>query len=233
MKTLLFCTSYISNNGGLHHMKRYKRWVDYYYPLLHELQADNMFLIDDCGLHGGQSSFYTIENELPPALNETVNIYRFNTNLGRRSVIDFPGWWRSFLFSLEIAEKYGFDKIIHIESDFFIVSGRLKEYIRDLSNGWSSLFSHYHNFPETAVQVICRDAYSAFYGLKEKMERNNYTAEDFAENILPFTRVEKQFIGDRLGEESILTHWLDHRVAEFSRLDYLGQMVSRYNDDDE
>jgi hypothetical protein len=223
MRSFIFCTSYINSTSEDHKVNRYKRWVKYYLPLLKEFNADRLFLIDDGG-NVIDNSFHLIQNDLPDTLEHEVNLYRFSDSLGRKTLVDFPGWWRSYLFSIEIARKYDYSKIIHIESDFFILSNRLKKFIGNASKGWSSLFSSYYNFPETAIQVICKDAFPAFEKLKKEMEYNNYVADSHAEYLIPFTKVKKNFIGDRIGDGQVYVKWINDQISQLSKLDYIGQI---------
>lgn len=223
MKSFIFCTSFIRNDSQDHYSHRYKRWINYYYPLLDSFDASRLFLIDDGGTDTSES-VNVLCDPLPNELTDAVNMYRFNIHIGKNSSIDFPGWWRSFLFSIEIARKYGYKKIIHIESDFFVLSLRLKQFIRDSNQGWTSLYSHFYNFPETGIQIICEDVFDKFDELKDKLQLNSFRSDELAEYVIPFTNIKKDFIGDRIGEVNVLARWMDNYVHQLSELDYIGQM---------
>ena len=47
-------------------------------------------------------------------------LFHFKNNLGRPSVYDYPGWFRSFTFVATYAQAYQFEKIVHIESDPYL-----------------------------------------------------------------------------------------------------------------
>jgi hypothetical protein len=223
MPSFIFCTSCIRNSSQYHYVNRYQRWINYYLTLLKELDANRLFLIDDGGTDG-QKEIPLLQNELPDNLEHPVNLFRFTEGLGRNTDADFPGWWRSFLFSMEIAGKYGYKKIIHIESDFFIVSQKLKTFIREIDHGWTSLYSHFHGFPETAIQVICEDAFPLFHELRDQVRSANYRTTTLAEQLIPFTNINKDFIGDRIGEPNVLAKWMTDHISQFGKLDYLGQI---------
>jgi len=128
----------------------------------------------------------------------TRAMVRFETNLGRSSTMIFPGWVRAFEFSLTIAEAYGFDKIVHIESDSYILSDRLVEYINDLEHGWTALWVPRWNCAESSIEVICRDSFATLSAFRD---RGPYSfSEQPAEIVLPFTHVERGFVGDRYEE---------------------------------
>lgn len=161
MKTFLFCTAFLNNETAPHCKQRYLLWLYYYMPKLKQLGVDYVFLIND-----GQEDICLREDigvlpadNLPSVLEYEVNIIYFKDHLGRKDIIDFPGWWRSFTFAHVLSQKYDFQKIIHIESDFFVLSGKLFSFIKKTREGWVSLFCNHYNFPETAIQVICKDQF--------------------------------------------------------------------------
>ena len=221
MKTIIFCTSYLDGKNNI----RYKKWVDYYHSKMGLFKASNLFLIDD------GSPFISIDeridviksNDLPDTLINDINLFHFENRLGRLSVRKYPGWWRSFTFSLQLARKYNIDKLIHIESDFYIVSRKMIDHIAKISSGWTTFYSRFYKFPETAIQVICKDSYPDLNEISIKATELNYKFKRRAEDILPFTRVEKQFYGDRFGELKVLKGW--HKRIEIpDKIDYIGQM---------
>ena len=221
MKTTIFCTSYLNGENII----RYKKWADYYHSKMGLFKASNLFLIDD------GSPFISIDeridviksNDLPDTLINDINLFHFENRLGRLSVRKYPGWWRSFTFSLQLAKKYNIDKLIHIESDFYIVSREMIDYIAKISSGWTAFYSRFYKFPETAIQVICKDSYSELNEISNKAAELNYKFKRRAEDILPFTRIEKKFYGDRFGERKVLNGWLK-RIEIPDKIDYIGQM---------
>ncbi|MCB0555501.1 MAG: hypothetical protein KDD02_18280 [Phaeodactylibacter sp.] len=225
MKTIIFCTSYIDENN----YKRYKNWTDYYFDKLGLFNSSGLFLIDD----GSPNIFFDkridIHNsyELPGSLKKNINLFHFENRLGRSSIADYPGWWRSFSFSIKLVEKYDIDKIIHIESDFYILSGRMIDYIEKLSSGWTAFYSKYYDFPETAIQVICNDTFDKLYEIYERAVEQNYKFDKLAEFIFPYTNVEKNFHGDRFGELNVLQGWLSKIETPFN-IDYIGQMNEKH-----
>ncbi len=226
MKTVIFCTSYINENSGA----RYKKWIDYYHGKLDLFQSSNLFLIDDGSSNKNfDNKVHIIKSDsLPIALEDDINLFHFENNLGRISLINYPGWWRSFTFSLMLAEKYDIDKLIHIESDFYIVSRKMIDYIAGLTSGWTAFYSKYHKFPETAIQIICKDSFKKFDRTLKKAIETNYTFSKRAEHILPFTKIEKGFQGDRFGEANVMRGWLRKFQPPFE-IDYIGQMNEKYN----
>ena len=126
------------------------------------------------------------------------HIIHFAENLGRNNVLDYPGWFRSFSFAAAYAKKFNYEKIIHIESDVFLLSNRILNYINNIDNGWNSFLCNRYKFPESGIQVIGKDQIDNFFNFCDK---NYDTYRNFPiETIIPFTNVECSFIGDRYGE---------------------------------
>jgi hypothetical protein len=193
LKTLLFCTSYSLDQNTW--TRRYQKWLDHYQHS--PLHFDQILLIDD-----GSPSFANLRqieviNHLPETRPQSSAVlYHFQNHLGRNDIKDFPGWFRSFTFVLSYAKQYGFEKIVHLESDFYVLSEPLFAWINSLSSGWSTLFSQHYNFPECAIQVINQDQFNAYEHLAKKDYAKEYVGWDM-ETVLPFTQVNKSFIGDR------------------------------------
>ena len=228
MNSFLFCTSYINQDIISCHPLRYKKWIEYYSKIMEDLGVDHIFLIDDGSPDPAIENTSAIEiisanDGLPATLSKKINIITFREHLGRPSQKEYPGWWRSFTYSIKIAEKYGFEKIIHIESDFYLVSDRLIKFIHSLNKGWTSLYSPHLNFPETAVQIICQDSLHLLENIRSAAEQSNYTFNQMAERLLPFTSVCKEFTGDRIGEIAVLKQWIADKNG-MNGLDFYGQL---------
>lgn len=196
MRSIVFCTSFIPSASEW--SARYKRWLDYHRQLFPE--QIKFFIIDDASPYvpscnqinciGASDEFKIIESR--------NTLVRFDSHLGRHSLLSYPGWWRSFLYSVSIARSMNAKKIIHIESDAFILSSRLLKYITDIDEGWTTLWTPSYNMPETAIQVICSDQFHKLEAFAHK-DRTEFDGL-LAENLLPFTKINKNFIGDRYGE---------------------------------
>jgi hypothetical protein len=196
---LVFCTAYGANpahpsqgwNG------RYLRWLNAI--LRCELQYEQVLLIDDGSpVLPDWVGLRVLTDLSGPQPAERVVMFHFLDNLGRPGVYDYPGWFRSFAFAARYAQTYGFEKIIHIESDAFLVSRRIQHYFNEISDGWVTFLGSRHNYPESGLQII------AGSGLRTYYETVARPYSDFIgkpiEVILPFTRIEHGFIGDRYGE---------------------------------
>jgi hypothetical protein len=196
LKTLLFCTSFFATPGAWN--DRYARWVAHYRSI--DLWWDAIFAIDDASPIACPDPAITVLDALPQSLTDHgIFMYRFAEHLGRPDVLDYPGWWRSFLYAEKIARRYEFDKIIHVESDAYVLSVELAIYLNSLDSGWTALWCPRWRSPETGFQVICRDQFDAMRKLGSEVPS---TKGKPVEVLLPFTHVEQGFAGDRYGEFS-------------------------------
>jgi len=202
MRSFIFCTSFISNHNYDLSSERWKRWIQYYVERKAAFGAERIFLIDDASpIENIPMDIHVIDAEvpLPDELPDGPVMFRFNQHYGRYSMTAFPGWWRSFTFSSQIAKQYAFSKIIHCESDAFVVSDNLASYMKQIDAGWMSFWCPRFNFPESAIQVICSDSIAnleMFYLHGRKL----WFQEVFPERLFPFTQIEINFKGDRYGE---------------------------------
>ena len=96
------------------------------------------------------------------------------------------------------AQENGFDKIIHAESDAYLLSDKIIDFVNSLQGGWHTFWCTRHNLHESALQVICSDqikAYRDFTDLPYDAYRNQ-----LIDKILPYTGIHTIFQGDRYGE---------------------------------
>lgn len=197
MKTLVFCTSWADSDDAW--VYRYGKWLAHISRS--PLHADQILLIDDGS--PVRPAFQNVAalpgTELPKDCPDSqVVLISFAERLGRPSVFNYPGWWRSFTYAARYAEQYGFDKVVHVESDTYLLSSQLHEYVNGLERGWVTFWCPLYGFPETCIQVICADQLHNFLALSEKPHAE--FAGQPVERILPFTLVESNFKGDRYNE---------------------------------
>jgi hypothetical protein len=190
------------------------------------LHYDQMLLVDDGSPVLPDWHDITImreENAPSPALMSVVApkvLYHFSENQGRKSLLNFPGWHRSFAFGALYAKEHGFEKVIHLESDAHIVSERLRRHINALTEGWVVLWAGKYNMPELAIQVAAGaaiDDYASF-----ALEPYQNMINKVHEFIPPYTQIEEYFIGDRYGE---------HLVDIPDNADYASQVQQGRNRD--
>ena len=200
-KTLVFCTSYFETEAV--YFLRYKKWISYYLSLDFAKDKDFFMLDDHSNLEVADNLYNFITEDITEDTKiEKMNFYHFKERWGSYHTANHPGWYRSFLFSLDIAKTLGYEKIIHIESDLFLLSPEICNYITDLDSGWVSFRCPSYKFPESSLQVINKDYYEEFEKFKEEtLEKGLENMDAYnVEWIIPFSKVEEGFKGDRYGE---------------------------------
>jgi hypothetical protein len=197
MATLVFCTAFADSQDAW--TFRYAKWL--HAVRQSPLARDQILLVDDGSpveppLAGLERYAADALPDARPA-GETVHV-RFAERLGRAAMFDYPGWWRSFGLAAVYARRYGFDKVVHLESDTFLLSRRLYEHVNALSSGWTVFWCPRWGFPETCLQVIGPDAVGAYCAVSQRpySEMVGHPVE----KLLPFTALESGFKGDRYGE---------------------------------
>jgi hypothetical protein len=213
--TLVFCTSYVADAHAWE--SRYRRWLRHHMavPWTHAL----ICLIDDASPFwppAVEVASLRIGQPLPPSPPRPLMLH-FDERLGRTGVTHYPGWWRSFLHSVQVARHYGCAKIVHIESDAFVLSRRMHDFIESRQQGWTAFWCPRWQFPETAIQVICADQFDAM----ERIAAGGWErlAGREAERVLPFTDVVREPHGNRYGERR-------HRIPGFA--DFAVQVLPQH-----
>ena len=196
ISTLLFCTSFCPNEGAWR--ARPRRWLDHHLalPLVH----DAVFVLDDASPFVTTDYDVMVLKTLPDILPPTpaAFVYQFAAREGRRGVMGHRGWWRSFLYSLTIARCYGYARIVHIESDAYLLSRGIVDHINAIDHGWTVFWCPRYNCPEPSLQVIALDQFDA---MAEVAARGlDKLTQGIAEMTLPFTHIERAFTGNRYGE---------------------------------
>lgn len=224
MKTLVFCTSYASSPESWD--RREAIWINAHKAS--NLHFDQLLIVDDGSQYLPDWPDIVVVKEVdiasPAGLNcdAPIVLYTHTKRLGRASVFDFPGWYRSFAFGVLYGASHGFEKIIHIESDAFLVSERIRDYFNRVTSGWLSVWCETYQFPEIAIQVAAgadienmvafvTEPYSRMIGQNHEL-------------IFPFTHVERLFIGNRYGE--MIDHVPKH--ADYSAQTHNGRQPSFY-----
>jgi len=194
--TLVFCTSYIAGRGDW--IARYERWLDHHAGLPFERPL--FCMIDDASPYLPDDGRMEIveTGQAFPAHPMRPLLVRFGDRLGRSAVDNYPGWWRSFLFSVLLAKNYHCRKIVHIESDAYLLTRRMVEFINRRASGWTSFWCPRWHFPETGIQVVCEDRFETMQRMWDAgWERY---AGKLAERVIPFTDIVRDPHGNRYGE---------------------------------
>ena len=202
-RTLVFCTAHVGPDtpaqGGW--QARYRRWVDA--VRCGGLRFDQALIIDDGSATLPDWPDLAIIDEPTLARSHApLVLHHFADRLGRRGLSDFPGWVRSFFFAARYAQAHGFDRVVHLESDAFLVSRRIVAWCNGVEDGWQALWCPRYSRPEAGIQVIAGAGVEAWR--RFAAQPVEAMAGQVIETTLPFTQVERGFIGDRYTEAAAL-----------------------------
>lgn len=206
--TILFSLCYLGGNGeDKEHwrLERCLKWLNYMKPLQNEFGFDKIVLCDNASdendllkLHANIFEAET-KKQLHSEIGSIIDVYRYKEFLPRLGMLDYPYCWRGMKFLQNYIKEKSVEKVQMIDLDCYILSKRMANFFRDEKTGWQSFHCHKYDFPEAALQLLCKDSFETFC---------NFPINNFSqykglpqENLLPFTDVHKnKFIGDRYGE---------------------------------
>ena len=187
-----FCTSYFENREAWE--RRYLRWLDHHAKVF---PGTPLLMIDDGSPFTPEDPGIAITTDLSEmSIGERATISRFPNRLGRSAMLDYPGWFRSFTYSVEIAKRFNFKKIVHVESDAFILTRKASNYINAVTSGWTALWYPEESFAETCIQIICQDRFASLNRLRVAPYRTQYAGK-LIELYLPLTHIERGLQGSR------------------------------------
>jgi len=195
-KTLVFCTAFAWDPDQWR--RRYRRWVRGIRGSM--LQYDQMLIVDDgsASLPNWSDAVVRRDEDTDTSGAELV-LHSFPDRLGRNGTYDFPGWYRSYAYGARYAVAHGFEKVVHVESDLFLIGERPQSYINDCQQGWATFWCPLHMVPEAAIEVIAGDALRRFANIERTHPHESLIGRAF-EDQLPFDVIETGFNGNRYGE---------------------------------
>jgi hypothetical protein len=206
MKTLLYSTSFSKSLETWDN--HFGRWINHLENS--NLEYDQILLVDDGSpiLPSWDGVEIIQEGNLPDTVPDSLAvIYHHEHNLGHNPPlkdgdppIDSPGWFRSYMFAAQYAAKYGFEKIILIESDAFLISDRIQDYVNNLTDGWTTFWCPRHQFAENNIQIMAGSSVQDFINWNLLAEPYEKYKGIYPEYFTPYTNVVKDFNGDRWGE---------------------------------
>ncbi len=202
MKTLLFIPMFLGHNkiDGEPWLVRNKKWIDYYIPLKEKLGYTEIFIVDNASNEDNLNEFKEYIKKYESVCE--ITIMEKKIHLPRLSILTYPYWYRAFAEAANYGIIFDFDKIISIDSDVFLFSDRICTYIKNTNTGWNTFWCQMHGFPESTIEIIGRDK---FHEMDEFMSEGylKFYPTLPAETQIPWTHVEKSFIGDRYGEKNL------------------------------
>ncbi len=187
MKTLVYCSADIPDESTW--QQRYARWLEHHRGGL--LAADALVMFDDHSPFAPPSLAVVAASRIGQDALPREALIRFADRLGRAQMSDSPAWWRALLSSVCVALHYGFERVIHVESDSFVLSQRLAENLSARTSGWTALWHPASQRAEVAINVLCRDA---FHLVEQLAARGPFDFRGQVPGlILPFTGTAQGF----------------------------------------
>jgi hypothetical protein len=195
-RTLAFCTCYAADATTW--QLRYRRWIRAMQR--NGLAWDQLLIVDDGSpaLPEGWNDVAVVRaGEAAPA-DARIVLVHFARQLGQGGWRDYPGWFRSFGFAADYAAARGFARVVHVESDAYVISRRFAERLNAVREGWVAPLQTRHRMPESAIQVIAGASLGTFRDFAA-LSYDPFRGKDI-EREIPFTEVLTGFKGDRYGE---------------------------------
>jgi hypothetical protein len=165
---------------GVNRLERNYKYLSFYYAHQRELDFDEIVLFDNASDTKHVSALV--------GLFPHVNFVRFSESMTRGGFrSDYMYMWRA-LYSLRLFDA---DKFIHIDSDGYILTERLFDFVRNCNLGWVSFSKDDTKWAETGFHILNRGAFhihDAFFagGYRHLNGRD-------METTVPFTHRERGF----------------------------------------
>lgn len=207
MRRVIITPSFVDQDR----LERHVKWLKYYLPLLNTLEVEKIIFLDNASnmdfLAWLGGNVYDLEFGflIQAGIEPRLEIWRWPNFIGRGDIPGkgplYPYWWRSYNYGHQLAMDQGYDVIIHNDTDLYLLTNKIVNFIKSLDSGYNSFWCPKYNFAETALTVLCRDSFP----LMKKFMDIPISEHDWklAELVLPFTKKIKDFKGDRYGETLI------------------------------
>lgn len=177
-----------------HYLWRNIRYVNYYWPLREKMGFDDIWMFDNKSC---QESVNTFKKYCPQ-----VKLFQYDLHLefNEEQPDFYPYCWRA-LHDLRVLMRMGYKKIICIDSDGYLNSERILEWVKTTNTGWQALWCPAHKFPDASMMILNEDAFSLHRAFCRTPWRRQLGM--VLENAIPITGVETKFNADRFGIHNI------------------------------
>lgn len=144
---------------GNDRVERTVKYVNYYRNLKRELNFDSFVFYDNASDINRIDDFkYKINaNE-----HHDVDVFSNRIHLPRTGILGYPYCWRALWALRPMMLSGAIRKILLFDTDCFVVSSRLGEFIRECNSGWVTVMCERYQFPEAAFQIINLDSFPMF-----------------------------------------------------------------------
>lgn len=190
MKTALLTHSYLAGKDllGSDRLARVCRFLDWHRGHQHTLRVDEFFVSDNAS-----------PSHLADRIRNRCVLLRYQDHIPHANIENgYLYCWRH-LYTTKILIALGYEKIIYVDSDCFLVSQRMVDHIRDIKSGWTAFWIQKYSFPSAELHVLCKDAFPTFLEFADPPF--GYYLGKLMEKTLPFTHIEMGMRVDRWGED--------------------------------
>ena len=190
MKTAIATVSWI---GDPKYFARTVRWVAHNRKV--GLEWD-IVLLDNGSPQDAIARFLHVTDGMNVRVVPFVNFYK------RESLTHYAYEWRALYALKPLFQLWEYDRVVLMANDFFVLSDRMKRWIDQRVDGWSTPFCPLFDFPESGLQVVTRgcNAYELFVATPDWKRRNGLHYE----HTLPLTFVDRELVGDRYSEGAVM-----------------------------
>jgi hypothetical protein len=181
---------------GNERFARTVRWFDYMYNsgISNYLHFDDMIVSDN----GSSAEKKAQLKRLFPNLRWIEHEVSL-TKLGDKHH-DYPYCWRALYDYADVCKSGAYRKVYKFDTDAFILSGRLAEFLHCLNTGWTAMgLKRPKGFPADEFSVIIDDSFHLLttFCQGDFMQHHGKVFE----RSLPFTHIERNFIVGRFGTD--------------------------------
>ncbi len=200
MRACLYTTSFLDGKDGQGNdrLERNLKYLEYYGNLRDQLGFERMVFADNGSSEENRSKLMTWARIA--GLDVTMLTFDPIAEIPAKvGVFHYPYCWRG-LYAMEMMIDAGFDKIINIDSDCFVLTQKAADYIKGLDSGWTTFWCRKYRFPENAAHILCKDAFPRFLDFTRECKWEDRATDKPMEKVLPFTHIDKELSCDRWGE---------------------------------
>lgn len=211
MRTVLTAPCFLDGEdiNGNNRLERNKRYLSFYWQIRKELGFDEIVLFDNASDLSNCRDLIIFAHKNGIHMEFKRSKERLERGPGKN---EYPYCWRALYNFADIIPKSS--KIIWIDTDGFVLSKKMSEYIKNCESGWVSFLCETYNFPESSIFILNPDSYHVAIKYFDEMSWKSRVGR-IMENDLPFTMVEKKFKCARFGEEG--------KPKQDETMDYYGQ----------
>lgn len=200
MKTLLVTeTCFESTNHGQLALARMLEWNNQFI----EMWGVQGIAVFNNGIDNlpKESTFRIHSRAWPCYLNSgSIHVFPHAPYMPRISSWNCMNWRRSFLSAIEAAIRYRFERLIHVDWDFFILSQRMAETIAGTYSGIVGFWCERHTMPENGCMIITDKYFGEFRRFMYSAPNDPSSKDELFEMLTPWTELKKEMIGDKYGE---------------------------------